>query len=276
MPSRGTVSVHTVSNPISNTAREIAVASRVAGDLRSFVRLACASVAFRILRYASPRWKNHVLVAKTRSGAQLAFRLNRGDIQSVREVWFEEIYRVPTTGPLGSIIDLGANIGLTSVYLSNRHAPEALLLVEPEPTNAVLIRRNLQQNGILATVVEAAVGREDGRAAFEAGDSSNLGRLGSGSSVVDVTSMETLLRLLPGHRADLVKMDIEGAEGLIIYRGASWLGSVSALIVELHPSLTDPAPLIDALVGSGFTYCPAGSLWTGSMDYFYRPESDGE
>jgi FkbM family methyltransferase len=66
------------------------------------------------------------------------------------------------------MIDAGANIGFSSVYLACRWGATRIVAVEPDPENAELLRRNLAQNGVEAEVIEAAVGAEDGEASFRA------------------------------------------------------------------------------------------------------------
>ena len=91
-----------------------------------------------------------------------------GDNQGIREVWNDEVYRLPLDQSPKTIVDLGANIGLTSLWYAKRYEPTQIVAVEPVPANARLIRRNLEVNGItdITTVIEAAVGPESGTARF--------------------------------------------------------------------------------------------------------------
>jgi tRNA1(Val) A37 N6-methylase TrmN6 len=68
----------------------------------------------------------------------VCYRLNKGDLHSIREVWFEEAYRLPFEDPSGTLLDLGANIGLTGVWLAKRYAIERVIAVEPDCDNAML------------------------------------------------------------------------------------------------------------------------------------------
>jgi FkbM family methyltransferase len=53
-------------------------------------------------------------------------------------VWFDEVYRLPFDEPSGTLLDLGANIGLTSVWLAKKYQIERVIAVEPDRTNAIL------------------------------------------------------------------------------------------------------------------------------------------
>ena len=102
-----------------------------------------------------------------RDGTRLTYRRNRGDIQAIREIWLDEVYSPPREAQgLPNVVDLGANIGFTSVYLARRLRPACIVAVEPDPENARILRRNLEQNDIHSIVIEAAVGPYDGTTGF--------------------------------------------------------------------------------------------------------------
>ena len=83
-------------------------------------------------------------------------------------------------------------------------------------------------------------------------------------------TMAEILDLVPGGRADLVKIDIEGGEGALFEAACPWLDRVDAIIIELHPLAVDVRSIIQKIESSGFRYVPAGSVWAGSMDGFVR------
>jgi hypothetical protein len=51
---------------------------------------------------------------------------------------------------------------------------------------------------------------------------------------VPALSMESLLAMLPSGRADLVKIDIEGAEKELFSEPHAWLDQVQSMVIELH------------------------------------------
>ena len=243
---------------------------KIGGDARSVVRLARDVLLSRVLRVATLRTENAVRVVQLRGGETVSYRLNRGDLQGIREVLMDEIYRLPFVLSPRVVVDLGANIGLTSVYLARHHRPEFLLAVEPDPLNAALARVNLEPIG--GHVLEAAVGARDGTAKFTARRDSNLGMVdpGGGGDPVRVVSMNSVLALTPQHRIDLLKIDIEGGEQELLSGELSWLSAVDSIIAEFHPDRVDYDGLIGVLREHGFRYIPAGSAWAGSMDAVVR------
>jgi FkbM family methyltransferase len=265
---------------IMNRLRQIAegVAHELRGgwsltaDTRSFARFASDVFLSRLARHVPLPNRNQTRTIRVRGGFDLHYRLNRGDMQSIREVWIDECYRLPFQLAPERLVDLGANIGLTSLWFAHRYGCKVIIAVEPSPENAQLVRLNLHGNNVQADVVEAAVGARDGVAHFEAAVDSNMGHVGESGREVTMVSMDTVLRKLPaGVDVDVVKMDIEGGEGPLLQGDLAWLGRVKSVIAEFHPEVIDYPAAIRQIEGQGFRYIPAHSAADfDSMDAFVR------
>jgi FkbM family methyltransferase len=182
----------------------------------------------------------------------------------------DEAYRLPFALNPRLIVDLGANIGLTSLYLADQYPDSQIVAVEPDPANAALARSNLEANGVTATVVEAAAAERDGVGYFEAERDSNRGRRSEKGREVDLVSIPTLIDKSDYEEIDLLKIDIEGGEGLLFDEETTWLSQVKSIIIEVHPARVDYPGLVAKIERAGFRYIPAGSAWYGSMDCFVR------
>jgi FkbM family methyltransferase len=246
------------------------------GQGTSALRLCFDILAIRVLRRARLDRKGAPRVVRARDGATIRYRLNSGDLQSMREVLFDNTYRLPIDLPCETLVDLGANIGLSSVWLARQYGFRRVIAVEPLTSNAELAEKNLAANGVNATVVRAAVGPADGKATFAETDASNIGRVGVGSLTVDVISMRTILSMLPaGAMIDLVKMDIEGGEqALLVDTDTGWLSRVRAFIVEFHPEIVDHPRLIETLKGAGFSYYPPSPARGIHSEFFVRHDEE--
>ncbi|MGH2898718.1 MAG: FkbM family methyltransferase [Solirubrobacteraceae bacterium] len=244
--------------------RELAAAARHCSDRRSLARLCSDIVLFRVL-FVLP---SLATTSRTRTirldGASITYRLNRGDIQGIREVWFEEAYRVPFGPGPRTVLDLGANIGLTSLWLAHRYRCECVLAVEPDPSNVMIARRNLADNNVSGVIVEAAAGPSDGIAAFARSRASNLGALvprPEAEATVDVRVLTpgSILSNAGLDSVDLCKLDIEGAEGALLLTGdTAWLDGVGSMLAELHADRIDVAAVIAAIETRGLRRHPAG------------------
>lgn len=256
-------------NRIEGILREAREARVTISGRPSLVRYILDIGLYRVLRVVDlpPRPRTIRLA----DGSVITYRLNRGDIQTIREVFLGETYRLPfTTDNLDVVIDLGANIGLTSVYLAHRYGCY-VLAVEPLEQNAQFARNNLEQNNVRGEVVCAAVGPVDTTGYFSPDRNFNTGRLGVDGIEVPVVSMQTLLDRLPrGTNVDLLKVDIEGAEEALFLTDVGWLDRVKSIIIELHPANSDTPAVIDALVSRGFRHLPVGSVYAGTTDAFLR------
>jgi FkbM family methyltransferase len=199
---------------------------------------------------------------------QLCYRLNKGDLHSIREVWFDEAYRLPFEDPSGTLLDLGANIGLTSVWLAKRYAIDRVIAVEPDSNNAMLARRNLELNEIKSEVLEAAIGPHEGTAKFESSKISNLGKLSGKGVPVTMITVDLIREKSGCPRLGLVKIDIEGGEQQLFDGPLNWLDHTEAIIIELHPALVDCLRIIRAIESRDFTYIPSNSVFRNNMDSF--------
>jgi FkbM family methyltransferase len=237
-------------------AREIAFVWSAGSGLSDKMGLANATLLFhlsnalRATHQSVPRRYRVNLIGRPHD---LWMRTVGGDIFVLHEVFGLGCYDLPcNSSDLRTVVDLGANIGLTTLYLASK-APEAqFICVEPVPANADLLRRNLAPLS-RAIVVQAAVTKESGTVMFDdtrpawGGGISRKGRLR-----VEAISIDDLLaRYAPDRMIDLLKMDIEGAEAEVFSGPMLWLDRVACIIAELHPpfSLEQFRRL---LIGRGF------------------------
>jgi FkbM family methyltransferase len=240
-------------------ARELSVVAQF--RLADWPRIAGDVVLFRVMRFARVPREGAARTVHMRDGTMLTYRLNRGDIQAIREIWRERVYMPgPDLTRLRQLVDLGANIGFTSVYLSRLLDIDHVVAVEPDPDNVQILRRNLKQNGLRATVLQAAVGPFDSHARFSRGRASNIGHLDQdGDLRVRVVSMPYVIDRLPSSSTPtLLKMDIEGGEEQLFTGDVSWLRGFDCVMAELHPHAADLARITDMIEASGLRFREGG------------------
>lgn len=264
---------------IRNVVHEISHARRLTADVCSSVRWSTDIVAFRMLRVV--RWpsRDHRRTITLKGGQRLTYRLNRGDVLTLREVWIDEVYRLPGTASSvpRSLVDLGANIGLTIVWFASAYGCEQIVAVEPLKENVELLRENLAQNDISATVLECAVGPAPGVGFFARAGEPNSGYLAREGLRVNVVSMDGVLRELdPPGSADMVKIDIEGAEQALFAGELEWLAGVQLILVELHPGFVDVPRIVHAIEAAGFERAQALTEVEGAVTSFVRRANAGE
>ena len=132
-----------------------------------------------------------------------------------------EFFRSQING--GTLVDVGANVGLVSMLLADK-VPHALLF-EPNPTAAGRARENIRLNHLGFKVHEAALSDENGTVTFEnIGGANPCNRTVVGFSTAAATITVPRLTLdsfLAGHDPlpapiTAVKIDVEGHENSVL------------------------------------------------------------
>lgn len=161
-----------------------------------------------------------------------------------REVWSHHAYYLEEIEEPTRIIDLGAHIGLASLYFAQIYPKARIVAYEPDPENFQLLAKNIRENGLTGRVecVQAAVAPKSGRLKLQAPRYPDEWRSGVGiipkgwRGVLHTREIEVEARGIGevlAEGAELVKMDIEGMEYEVITHGA-WRG-VQNLVLEVHP-----------------------------------------
>jgi len=171
---------------------------------------------------------------------RLHLRANNGADAFVHsEVFENQYYRLPLRFAPATILDLGANIGLSAIYFARQYPGSRLACVEPVPENVRLLIRNLKDNAVEAEVIAAAVDAKDGLVAMERGAADYGHKIAAAASLavwleVASVSMRSILHLLGWDRVGLLKIDIEGHESVLLSQDCDWLQDVDALCLEYH------------------------------------------
>jgi FkbM family methyltransferase len=258
--------------------RDWSACARLCADPYSALRLGLDFALSRLLLVSQKKRIGRVRKVRFHGGVQLCYRLNKGDLHGIREVWFDEAYRLPFDDPQGILLDLGANIGLTSVWLAKRYPIERVIAVEPDESNAMLARRNLELNGIEGEVLEAAVGPHNGTGKFESSQISNLGKLSDKGKEVVMVTVDAILEKYACTRIGLSKIDIEGGEQQLFDGPLDWLSRIDAIIIEFHPPLVEYSRIIKNIESRHFKYICSNSVFPYNMDCFKssKPFVDGK
>ena len=148
------------------------------------------------------------------SGVTVAIRHHTGDVMVLDEIFSQGEYQPPQRVPFANVasaVDLGANIGLFGAWLLGRYPEVRIIGYEPDPGNAAVHRLAIEANGLTDRwrVVEAFAGTRTGTTGFVAG----LHAVSHAGNGIEVPVVDVLPELAA---ADLVKIDIEGAEWPIL------------------------------------------------------------
>jgi FkbM family methyltransferase len=256
---------------LNTFATDLRASMRLAADARSRFRLSMDFALSRLITLMPKRQRNREREVRLRGDIKIRYRLNKGDLHSIREIWFQEAYHLPFDGPQsGVLLDLGANIGMTSVWLAKKFPFQQVIAVEPDPNNVALLRQNLDLNGIANQVLQAAIGPMEGTGRFAPSELSNLGKLTeSGALSVPIITVEAVINKFKLPNIALLKIDIEGGERELFDGPTDWLTRTETVIIEFHPTV-DQFRIIGVLRSRGFQHIPSHSLIPDNMDCFIR------
>ncbi len=142
-----------------------------------------------------------------------------------------------------TILDIGANIGATSVFLLNAYPNARLVALEPDAGNFEVLRKNLEpygdaravaMHGALwdcreSLVVDRGHFRDGGEWSFQVRTAT------SHDGEVEGVTLADLLERYGLDTVDILKIDIEGAEERVFESSISGcLHKVARIAIELH------------------------------------------
>ena len=169
-----------------------------------------------------------------------------------------------------TILDLGANIGLASAYLGAVYPKARICAVEPDPGSFRLLKRNTEALGARVQAVQAAFWARDEPLSWSSRrfrDGRDWARAvevtRNGGDSIDVITPTEVLARLNVERADLAKVDIEGAEAefFATEEGTeALLGLADVFAIELHLESVDPLRAAVAFDRGGFVTFPSGDF----------------
>ncbi|WP_395306778.1 FkbM family methyltransferase [Mycobacterium sp. AMU20-3851] len=159
---------------------------------------------------------------------------------------------IRAAGQIPLIIDAGANVGYSALYLAE-HFPDAVILaVEPDPDCVALIERNCAQNSRIKMVHAAVWSHENGVDLTTREEGSWANRVSDGGVTPSVT-LETLIAEIPDAAPFIVKLDIEGAESEVCRASPGAVSSFACIMIEPHdwmlPGSGGLSALYDAVAG---------------------------
>jgi len=179
------------------------------------------------------------------------------------EIFLREVYAPAFARPVRTFVDLGCNVGYCTAYAAHRAGRDLQgLAIDANPRMAEAARRLAADNGLSGVRILHGLAGAGTDTAFHLAPS-HLGssrfpppdaaRRGWETVSVPPIDVGQAWREWAGDRQiDLLKIDIEGAEGAFLAAEGAFLRQAGAVVLEWHKALVPEADLLGPLRAAGF------------------------
>lgn len=181
-------------------------------------------------------------------------------ISQYLEIFKKEIYNFKSESNQPFIIDCGANVGVSILYFKKLYPDAQIIAFEPDKNIFSILERNVKnRNYKNVTLINKGLWNKEGKMNFidegaDGGSILNCENEFSGKRVeIDITSLRTFLN----KKVDFLKMDIEGAESIVMNDCEDLLQNVQRIFIEYHSVVNKPQCLdsiLNILIKNNFRY----------------------
>ena len=174
-------------------------------------------------------------------GQPISVRLGTSDLSVFQGVFLDGAYDLAFLNLNPKIIiDGGANVGFTSIFLVHAYPQARIFAIEPEESNFQMLLRNTKFYPNIVPI-HAAIWHREGKLqvknpnaekwAFQVTERTKETHL----ETIDALTIDKLLTIAKTNTIDILKLDIEGAEiELFSANYENWLEKTNVIIIELH------------------------------------------
>ncbi len=189
-------------------------------------------------------------------GKQIYYTSAPEFLYGMHELFIDEIYKQQLSSR-PYIIDCGANIGLSVIYMKQLYPDAEIVAFEPDAQNFELLKQNIQSFGYSQVIPrKEAVWIENTKLRFaNEGSMSSKIELSASSNTIEVDAIRLVDFLT--RPVDFLKIDIEGAEFVVMKDIQHKLYLVKNLFLEYHGSFDqndELNQLLVLIVKNGFSY----------------------
>ena len=223
------------------------------------------------LKMKTGNWNNFDLKKLKHS---FSLRNNPFDFATLEEVILKEEYNLNIKFNPSTIIDGGANIGLTSVFFANKYPQADIVAVEPEEGNFEMLSKNTKKYARIGLIRAGIWSHPAILSVIDEGKGNNsftvIEVLSPQADSINAISIYDIMQERSWDTIDILKLDIEGAEKNVFGKDfEKWLPMVKILIIEFHDRMIEgcSSTVLKALSNYNFS-----SERKGENTIFYNKE----
>ncbi|KND49429.1 MAG: methyltransferase, FkbM family [Parcubacteria bacterium C7867-003] len=223
-------------NKIINKILFIYKITSIGGDFFSKARLFKEILRIQAHFYLGGKNKPFdCLIQNNEQKVLVSFSGTLDEMHALIEIFIDRCYD-PKVKKISKVLDLGANIGLATVWYSTEFPGCKIDSYEPNPTVYALLKKNTERlNG--ARAFNMAISNDNSSKTFYISNrsfSSSTHEIpNSKESVVVARSIDSAIENIGGN-VDVIKIDIEGEEFTAIEQSKK-IGEVNIILGESHP-----------------------------------------
>lgn len=212
------------------------------------------------LGWFKTKYYKHLPVGKIRThnllGKRLYFSSPAELLHGLHEIFIENIYKQKFSHH-PYIIDCGANIGMSIIYLKNLAPDATVIAFEPDETNFDLLSKNINAFGLTDVIPYKQAVWDNNTVLNFLSEGSMSSKIEKADTPNTIQVQAFRLKDLINKKVDFLKIDIEGAEYTVLKDIAEDLHFVQNMFVEYHGVFEQNKELteiIEIINNSGFYY----------------------
>ncbi|WP_326983957.1 FkbM family methyltransferase [Chryseobacterium sp. MYb264] len=230
---------------LKNYVSKLVFTNTISNDIKSFIAFIINSKRY------SKKFKKNTLEAHNNETFAYHFksegkkftaylRTFKGDIDIFYEIFWKKTYDTHLSilkEKPKTIVDLGAHVGMTSIYLALKYPDAKIISVEASVENFMLLKHNTASFKNIECI-HAAAYFEDGTVYFGNNELSYNQKVSDEGISTPALSVDTLMNQYNLSIIDLLKIDIEGGEIELLSKNNSWIQNIKNIVIEIHKPYT--------------------------------------
>lgn len=210
-------------------------------------------------------------------GWKFSLRKSSSDIQVFDQIFVRKEYKDALEHVLNklalnskpTIIDVGANIGCSAVYLGTFKGFEksTLIALEPFPETTHFLKKNLSINFLSYKIFSAALWSKESSISFDRtyrdGKEWSIRTVENPDGKIKSVSIKSLFKKFELKEIDILKIDIEGSEYEVFLKSSKnieFLKNIRSIIMEIHDDAGDRKKLYNVFNKQKFEIIELGEL----------------
>lgn len=182
------------------------------------------------------------------------------DIGIIRDIIIYNVY-APITQKIVKcnrpiVFDVGAHVGIFSLFILEKNPNSIIFAIEPEKTNFELLRKNIKNLKNVKTLKYAITDKISKINLFlsplsYAHTIVDRGNVGRKTQLVRSVTINYLLKKFKVKKIDFMKIDVESAEELVLKGCKGSLNKINFLMIEIHDEKS--IPVLIKLLGKKYS-----------------------